>query len=432
MPSKAGRVALISLAAALTACGTMAYAGGDEDYGRDARLDTGPDGHGPRGRSDQVQVGVRPYFLVEGMDPGKLKDKLLSCEDGPFYRTDFSIGHRGAGLQIPEHTRESYTAAARQGAGVVECDVTFTKDGALVCRHDECDLHTTTNIVSTALNNSCTTPWSGPGSTPKCCTSDLTLAEFKSLKGKMDARDPNATTAAGYLGGTAPWRTDLYNSRGTLMTLDESIELNKALGVKHTPELKAGNPDRIKAVFGSQEAYAQKMIDTLKAHGVNPKDAFPQSFNKADILYWIQHEPRFGRQAVYLDDIDPTANPAIPRLTATELQQLKEAGVRIFAPPMFALLAVDSNGEIVPSQYAKDIKAAGLDIITWTFERSDLRQGASKAGFYYLFDPLGQAVKKDSDMYKALDVLARKVGILGIFSDWPATVTYYASCMGLK
>ena len=35
-------------------------------------------------------------------------------------------------------------------------------------------------------------------------------------------------------------------------------------------------------------------------------------------------------------------------------------------------------------------------------------------------------------MYKALDVLARQVGIVGIFSDWPATVTYYANCMGLK
>jgi len=29
-------------------------------------------------------------------------------------------------------------------------------------------------------------------------------------------------------------------------------------------------------------------------------------------------------------------------------------------------------------------------------------------------------------------VLARKVGILGIFSDWPATVTNHANCMGLK
>jgi len=33
---------------------------------------------------------------------------------------------------------------------------------------------------------------------------------------------------------------------------------------------------------------------------------------------------------------------------------------------------------------------------------------------------------------KVLDVLARGVGIRGIFSDWPATVTYYANCMNLK
>ena len=33
---------------------------------------------------------------------------------------------------------------------------------------------------------------------------------------------------------------------------------------------------------------------------------------------------------------------------------------------------------------------------------------------------------------KVLDVLARQVGILGIFSDWPATVTYYANCMDIK
>jgi glycerophosphoryl diester phosphodiesterase len=31
-----------------------------------------------------------------------------------------------------------------------------------------------------------------------------------------------------------------------------------------------------------------------------------------------------------------------------------------------------------------------------------------------------------------IDVLAQQVGVKGIFSDWPATVTYYANCMGLK
>jgi hypothetical protein len=32
---------------------------------------------------------------------------------------------------------------------------------------------------------------------------------------------------------------------------------------------------------------------------------------------------------------------------------------------------------------------------------------------------------------KVLDVLAVDVGVLGIFSDWPGTVTYYANCAGL-
>ena len=35
-------------------------------------------------------------------------------------------------------------------------------------------------------------------------------------------------------------------------------------------------------------------------------------------------------------------------------------------------------------------------------------------------------------MMVALDTLAQQVGIKAMFSDWPATVTYYASCMGLK
>jgi glycerophosphoryl diester phosphodiesterase len=42
------------------------------------------------------------------------------------------------------------------------------------------------------------------------------------------------------------------------------------------------------------------------------------------------------------------------------------------------------------------------------------------------------AIENDGDMLVTLDVLAKDVGILGIFSDWPATVTYYANCMGLN
>jgi glycerophosphoryl diester phosphodiesterase len=37
----------------------------------------------------------------------------------------------------------------------------------------------------------------------------------------------------------------------------------------------------------------------------------------------------------------------------------------------------------------------------------------------------------EGDMYTVLDVLARQVGIKAMFSDWPATVTYYANCFWL-
>jgi glycerophosphoryl diester phosphodiesterase len=160
-----------------------------------------------------------------------------------------------------------------------------------------------------------------------------------------------------------------------------------------------------------------------------------------DILFWIRHSA-YGGQAVFLVDYDDVANNILLFNTqGTKLvnrndqlaffRELRAAGVRIVAPAMPALLAV-ANGRVVPSQLANDLKAMGFDIITWTFERADLRRGAAQAGFYFDFDPTGAVIKKDSDMYKALDVLAKGVGILGIFSDWPATVTYYANCMGLK
>lgn len=398
-----------------------------------------------------VQLGPRPFYLVEGMDPGPLKHKLAQCTDGPFRKTDFSIGHRGAALQFPEHTKESYQAAARMGAGIVECDVTFTRDGHLVCRHAQNDLHTTTNILLTPLAKTCVGPFSAAefnsngertkAASAECRASELTLDEFKTLTGKMDAFNPNARTVEEYVGGTATWRTDLYTGRGTLMTLRESIELNQRNGVKHTPELKGDDAASIKAVFGGQEQYAQKMADEMRAASVRPRDTWPQSFNVNDVLYWIKNT-EYGSQAVFLVDYDAAKdNILLFDTTGKQLEkrddqlkffaELRKAKVNIIAPAMPALLTVNGS-RVVPSQLAKDLKAMGFDLITWTFERADLRKGASRAGFYYDFDPTGAAIRKDSDMYKALDVLAKEVKILGIFSDWPATVTYYANCMNLK
>ena len=385
-----------------------------------------------------AQLGPRPFFLVDDMNDSTLKTELQACaaRDKKYKPTLFSIGHRGAALQFPEHTVESYTAAARMGAGIVECDVTFTKDKELVCRHAQNDLHTTTNILATPLAAKCVQPFvpatfdaDGRRLTParaECRTSEITLAEFKTLRGKMDAANPNARTVAEYLAGTANFRTDLYSgpSSGTLLTHKESIELFQRLGVKMTPELKS--PSVAMPFDGfTQQAYAQKMIDEYKQAGVPARDVWPQSFDKNDVLYWVQNEPAFGRQAVYLDDANTVAD--LP--SAAELAGYRAQGIRIVAPPTFALLTADSGGNILPSQYARDAKAAGLDIITWTVERSGILADGNNGFYFQTFD---SAITREGDLMRVLDVLAQDVGVIGVFSDWPATVSFYANCKGLK
>ena len=378
-----------------------------------------------------IQLGPRPFFLVSQMNDSPLKRKLQSCTNGPFKKSNFSIGHRGAALMFPEHTAESYEAAARMGAGVIECDVTFTKDKELVCRHAQNDLHTTTNILLTPLASKCTKPFSAydpSTNTPasaECRASDITLAEFKTLRGKMDGFNPKALTVEEFVAGTPAWRTDLYSgpSSGTLMSHQESIALFKRLGVKMTPELKEASVAMPFEGF-TQQQYAQKMIDEYKHSGVKPSFVFPQSFNKQDILYWIQSEPNFAKQAVFLDAAE-TVND-LPTLDT--LIDYKTKGVKIVAPPIFALLTLE-DGKLVPSAYAKNVKKAGLDIITWSLERSGV-MALEKGGWYY--QTVTNGIHHEGDILEALHVLNKDVGIRGIFSDWPATVTFYANCMGLK
>lgn len=388
--------------------------------------------HDPKGKSkSSVELGPRPYYLLADMDEGPLKQALQDCanQPRPQQASDFSIGHRGAPLQFPEHTEESYRAAARMGAGIVECDATFTKDRELVCRHSQCDLHTTTNILDTDLAGQCSEPFtpfdsSNPASA-RCCTSDITLAQFKTLKGKMDGSNPRATTVEEYLKGTAGWRTDLYSQSGTLLSHRESIALFQQLGVKMTPELKAPQVSMPYEGDYRQQDYANQLIEEYRQAGVPPQDVFPQSFNLKDVRYWIGHHPRYGQQAVYLDGRDSQGlDPQKPGTWQPDMDTLAGYGVNIIAPPLWMLVTVDGSNRIVPSAYARAARAAGLDIIAWSLERSGpLVNGG---GWYY--QSIQPAINNDGDTFTLLDVLARDVGVIGVFSDWPATISFYASC----
>ena len=380
----------------------------------------------------RVELGSRPALLVADLADGELKSRLQACLDAPGKRAAFSIGHRGAGIVYPEHTLEAYEAAYRMGAGTIECDVTFTKDLELVCRHAQNDLATTTNILLTPLESTCIAPFrparldaSGRvrrAASAECRTSELTLAEFKTLRGKVDAFDPAAQTVEQFVAPRRAPRPDLGEGleHGTLLTHAESIELFKRLGVRMMPELKESS---VRLPFNgvTQNELAQKLVDEYRAAGVPPGDVFLQSFHRRDVDYWIAHEPEYGKQAMLLDNV---VFP--PR--AGRLRSYKAAGINIWGPALPGVLDLDDEGRIVPSRAARAARAAGLDIITWTLERSgDL--SARNKGFYYR--TIGSAVTREGDVLRVVDVLARDVGVRGVFSDWPATVSFYAGCAGL-
>ncbi len=384
-----------------------------------------------------INVGERPAQLIADLPEGELRSVLGACVADTATRTDFSISHRGAPFKYPEHTREGYIAAAKSGAGIIECDVTFTQDGELVCRHSQCDLHTTTNILKTPLAQKCSVPPDMSSSTPysdvKCCTSDITVSEFKSLTGRFDKVNKKATDLDGYLSLKNTAHADAAVTSGTLMTHAESIELFSSLGVKMIPELKAaGVPMPFKTSTGvewTQSHYAQVLVEEYKKYKVDPKNVFFQSFNLDDIKYWISQSPEFGQQAAWLDGRyrDRSFDIENEKSWKPSMQELADEGVTTLAPPIWMLLSLNSSGQLVPSRYALAAKEADLDLIGWTLERSGPLENGG--GWYY--QTIKSAVKNDSALFQALHVLAQDVGVKGMFSDWPATTTYYANCMGL-
>lgn len=392
----------------------------------------------PSSARPPLQLGTRPAWLVSQMQPSALRDKLHACtmDRTLLWRgvSGFSISHRGAPLEYPEHTREGYVTAAAMASGWMECDIAFTKDSHLVCRHSHCDLHTTTDILVTPLAEKCRRKFVGATDTDdasaECCTTDITLEEFRTLRGKMDSAYLRAKTPEEYVKGAPGWRTELHVG-GSLMTHRESIELFKSFGAKFVPELKG---PKVPMPYNgmSQSDLAQKVVDEYLDAGVDLRDVRLQSKNFADVSYWLKS----GTIAtpVLLDerfDAQTIAEKPVSEWGGVSFEELYADGLRIIAPPTYMLLKSTADGKIVPSAYATAAKAAGLDIITWTLERSGPLTRRDKNEYYY--QTLNQAidVHGEATAIEMLHVLAQDVGVLGVFSDWPATVSFYAACFRL-
>ena len=134
------------------------------------------------------------------------------------------IAHRGASGYRPEHTLAAYELGAQMGADYIEPDLVATRDGELVCRHEN-EISGTTDVASRPEFADRRARKEIDGKTyDGWFSEDFTLAELKTLRARErlpDTRPGNATY------------DDLE-----IPTLAEVIELAERFGVGIYPETK--------------------------------------------------------------------------------------------------------------------------------------------------------------------------------------------------
>jgi glycerophosphoryl diester phosphodiesterase len=258
-----------------------------------------------------------------------------------------AIAHRGASAYAPEHTAAAYKLAMDQKVDFVEQDLGVTKDGRLICIHDD-SLERTTNVRDVFPDRATTDPRAqargrANGSTDArtWLVADFTIAEIK----RLDA-------------GT--WFKPEF-AGAKLLTFEEAIDFVRARpGFGMYPELKS--PQLYKSRGIDQ---VKLFVDVVKKTGLDA----PASLKKTPVIIQSFDEEAIRRVAVDL--------PAIPRVfltskdedvTETRLQELAKFSTGV-APEKFVIAR---HPEMVARAHA-----AHLTVTSWTFRSDEKTEYAS-------------------------------------------------------
>ncbi|HVZ98834.1 MAG TPA: glycerophosphodiester phosphodiesterase [Caulobacterales bacterium] len=135
------------------------------------------------------------------------------------------IAHRGASGERPEHTMAAYARAIDQGADYIEPDLVLSKDGVLICRHEN-EISGTTDVAGRAeFAARRTTKLVDGASVSGWFAENFTLAELKTLRCRE--RLPELR----------PQNT-VYDGLEQIPTFAEALALARSRGVGVYPELK--------------------------------------------------------------------------------------------------------------------------------------------------------------------------------------------------
>jgi glycerophosphoryl diester phosphodiesterase len=272
------------------------------------------------------------------------------------------IAHRGASGFRPEHTIAAYELAIEMGADFVEPDLVFTKDGHLVCRHEN-EISTTTNVASkTEFANRKVTKTIDGETLTGWFTEDFTLGELKTLRCKER------------LPPLRPQNTD-YDNQFEIPTFEELLELraNKSrekqreIGVY--PETK--HPSYFKSIGFEFDA---PLLELCDRYGLNSSSAqiFIQSF-EVENLRQLAGKTQIKLIQLLSEDGGPWDTQAgsvttyQAMITETGLSDIAKYAFGI-GPQKSMIIPRDSEGRSLnPTNLISMAHSAGLKVHPWTF-----------------------------------------------------------------
>ncbi|WCD85474.1 Glycerophosphodiester phosphodiesterase, periplasmic [Streptomyces xanthophaeus] len=319
------------------------------------------------------------------------------------------IGHRGASGYRPEHTLGSYRLALDLGADVVEQDLVPTRDGHLVCRHEN-EIGGTTDVADHPRFASRRTTKSVDGvAVTGWFTEDFTLAELKTLRAKE--RIPAVRQ-----------RNTLYDGRWEVPTFEEVLrwaeEEGRRRGKRVWLHAETKHPTYFRSLgLGLEEPLAR----LLRRYGRDGRNGavFLQSFEPSSIqrLARLVSAPRVVLLSAANTrpwDFEQAKDPR----TVADL--VTPAGLKWIAgfaqgigPTMDLVIPRDAEGRLgTPTTLVKDAHARGLLLHPYTarnensFLPAEYRKGTDPAAY--------------GDAFAALRTYFEQ-GIDGIFTDNPDT-----------
>ncbi|MGW7136197.1 glycerophosphodiester phosphodiesterase [Streptomyces xanthophaeus] len=319
------------------------------------------------------------------------------------------VGHRGASGYRPEHTLGSYRLALDLGADVVEQDLVPTRDGHLVCRHEN-EIGGTTDVADHPRFASRRTTKSVDGvAVTGWFTEDFTLAELKTLRAKE--RIPAVRQ-----------RNTLYDGRWEVPTFEEVLRWAEDEGRRRGKRVwlhaETKHPTYFRSLgLGLEEPLAR----LLRRYGRDGRNGavFLQSFEPSSIqrLARLVSAPRVVLLSAANTrpwDFEQAKDPR----TVADL--VTPAGLKWIAgfaqgigPTLDLVIPRDAQGRLgTPTTLVKDAHARGLLLHPYTarnensFLPAEYRKGTDPAAY--------------GDAFAALRTYFEQ-GIDGIFTDNPDT-----------